>query len=475
MADVKKQEKDYTAEVDTLLPETKSLAQSGNLEDAIEKLLVLEKQTRNASDLNSTTRLVKEIAQLTYDARNYTLLNHNIQVLSKKHGQLKAVIQAVVELVMGWLQEIKERDGTERWLELIETLRSVTEGKIFLETPRARVTLLLAHHHESLADSPTPASPSPKESKQTASDLLSELQVETYSSMERREKTEFILEQMRFLIMVAREKDAEKGQEGQSNAIGGGEGDWVKVRVAGRKVNETFLTQKENEDLKLRYYDMMIQYALQHSEYLDATKHYYKIWETPTIKAEETGRGREALEHIVYYIVLAPHDNEQSDMLHRLSIDPALVKLDLHYALIKCFTTAELMRWPGIEDVYGPHLRKTSVFSSDKHWDDLHKRIIEHNIRIVAQYYTRITLDRLTNLLNLSQRETEETLCRLVVSKTVWARIDRPTGIIKFRQARSAEDVMNDWSSDMSRLLGLIEKTWMGVNAAQAAQARIKG
>lgn len=65
--------------------------------------------------------------------------------------------------------------------------------------------------------------------------------------MERREKTEFILEQMRLLIAVAREKDGEKGQEGQSNSIGGGEADWVKVRVAGRKVNEAFLTQKENE------------------------------------------------------------------------------------------------------------------------------------------------------------------------------------------------------------------------------------
>lgn len=40
--------------------------------------------------------------------------------------------------------------------------------------------------------------------------------------------------------------------------------------------------------------------------------------------------GIQALEHIVYYVVLAQHDNEQSDMLHRLFIDPALVKLELH-------------------------------------------------------------------------------------------------------------------------------------------------
>ena len=96
------------------------------------------------------------------------------------------------------------------------------------------------------------------------------------------------------------------------------------------------------------------------------------------------------------------------------------------------------------------------------------------NVRVVAKYYTRIRLARLTNLLDLSPKETEETLCRLVVSGTVWARIDRPAGIVNFRQARTAEDVMNDWSSDMSKLLGLVEKTWMGVNAAIAAQSRVK-
>ena len=73
---------------------------------------------------------------MSYDARDYTLLNANIQLLSKKHGQLKGAIQAIVELAMGWLEEIKQRDGTEKWLELVETLRSVTEGKVRLITFR---------------------------------------------------------------------------------------------------------------------------------------------------------------------------------------------------------------------------------------------------------------------------------------------------------------------------------------------------
>jgi 26S proteasome regulatory subunit N5 len=63
--------------------------------------------------------------------------------------------------------------------------------------------------------------------------------------MERREKTEFILEQMRLLIALAQQKDSEVGGEGK-NALGGGEAEWVKARVGGRKVNEEFLKAKEN-------------------------------------------------------------------------------------------------------------------------------------------------------------------------------------------------------------------------------------
>jgi hypothetical protein len=68
--------------------------------------------------------------QLSYDSHNYELLNLNIRTLDKKHGQLKAVVQSIVEQSMAWLDPVKEKDGVERWLELIDTLRTVTEGKV---------------------------------------------------------------------------------------------------------------------------------------------------------------------------------------------------------------------------------------------------------------------------------------------------------------------------------------------------------
>lgn len=75
-------------------------------------------------------RLAKAALEQCYKARDYVQLNAATNLLSKKHGQLKGVVQAMVELAMTWLAEIRQREGDAKWLELVETLRSVTEGKV---------------------------------------------------------------------------------------------------------------------------------------------------------------------------------------------------------------------------------------------------------------------------------------------------------------------------------------------------------
>lgn len=474
MAEPGKKQKDYSEEAKSAISEAWDAGKaSGNWKGAAENLMALEKQTRNASDAPSTTLLVQAIMNIAWESKDYPFLLESLTTLSKKHGQFKTSVTAMVDQVMEWLPTIKEKEPTKTWLEWVGTLRTVTEGKIFLETPRARVTLVLALYHEGLANSPATDSPKPAESLQTASDLLQELQVETYSSMELREKIEILLEQMRLLMLVARMKDEQAAAAG---GLADGEADWVKMRIGGRKVNEGFVNKPENKDLKLKYHDLMIQHALRHSSYLDVAKNFYKVWEMPSVQEDQEGAAQNALEHIVYYLILAPYDNEQSDMINRLYIDPALNKpqREVHYNLVKRFVTKELMRWSWIQENFGPILAKTDVFTGkegQKRQDDLHTRVTEHNIRVISEYYSRISLHRLTDLLVLSKEKTEEILSRLVVSGMVWARIDRPAGIVNFRQKRSAEDVMNDWSSDMNKMLGLVDKAWMAMNAEMAAKS----
>ena len=77
----------------------------------------------------------------------------------------------------------------------------------------------------------------------------------------------------------------------------------------------------------------------------------------------------------------------------------------------------------------------------------------EQNVRTVAKYYTRITIIRLSELLDLSTRETEETLARLAVAKMVFAKIDRPAGVVSFVEPKSTDRVLNEWSSDVNKLM----------------------
>lgn len=117
---------------------------------------------------------------------------------------------------------------------------------------------------------------------------------------------------------------------------------------------------------------------------------------------------------------------------------------------------------------FGPHLTDDDVFDAEqddsddpkafKRWQDLRKRVIEHNVRVVAKYYTRIQIPRLTQLLDLTEDETEKYISELVTAKTIYAKIDRPARVVSFAKPRDADDVLNEWSGNMKSLLGLLER-----------------
>ncbi|CAK9784808.1 26S proteasome non-ATPase regulatory subunit 12 [Cutaneotrichosporon oleaginosum] len=507
----RKQEKDYTKEVNDLAPEAEALAKGGKLSEAVDRISALEKQTRNASDMSSTASLLTLLVRLCWEQNDLDTLNAQIAIMSKKHGQLKEAVVRMVDEAIPYLDILEERGEKSkpkggRWLELLHTLRDTTEGKIYLELQRARLTAQLAAYHESLAESAPKEDAAQREARKkneakgdekvkkepvtaedhynAAADLMSDIQIETYSSMDKREKTNFILEQMRLESL---------------------RGNWNKVRVGSRKINRVYLKDKDATDLKLRYYELIVHLALQEDNYLEVCNAYQAVWDTPEVKEDEA-RELGVIENIIMYVVLAPYSNEQSDMLHKLYADHKLEKAPLHYALLKCFVTKELMRWPGIEDLYGPELRKSPVFApdttlgvktgpqadeerkpdrtvspGDARWDALHSRVVEHNIRVIAAYYSRITLQRLTELLDLPALTTERTLCKLVTDKTVYARIDRPAGIVSFQRPRKTNETLNAWSTDISKMLSLVEKTSHLVSkeyamheAAQAGRKKVK-
>lgn len=338
--------------------------------------------------------------------------------------------------------------------------------QIFVEVERARVTRILSDIKKSQGD------------VKAARDILTELQVETFGSMTRREKTDFILEQVGLCI----ESD-----------------DWVQAGILSRKISTRYFARKPKKtpeqlekekkereeaekkrsaddpppepvddvtDLKLRYYEQQITLSKHDDKYLDVCKHYRQVLDTETVE-NDPEKLKAVLQRVIYYILLAPYDNEQSDLLHKINEDPRNADIEEDSALLKQFTISELMRWPMVEERYGQHLTSTDVFSKTADAKDpkahtryqaLRHRVIEHNVRVVAKYYTRITFGRLCELLDLSEEETEKYISDLVTKKTVYARIDRPARVVSFEVKRGADEVLDDWSSSMRSLLQTLER-----------------
>src|SRR5271163_2420449 len=113
MADGKleKPDQDFTVLLDKELPSISQLP----LPQALERLTVLEKQTRQASDAISTKRILIKVVQLCAQADEWDVLNDQISAFTKKHGQLKAAVQGMVAECWELLKKVEwvERGKTQ--------------------------------------------------------------------------------------------------------------------------------------------------------------------------------------------------------------------------------------------------------------------------------------------------------------------------------------------------------------------------
>ncbi|ODV89929.1 hypothetical protein CANCADRAFT_31025 [Tortispora caseinolytica NRRL Y-17796] len=420
-----KPEKDWSKEADDVIPAAIKLAES-DLHAGLDKLLTLEKQTRQSADLASSKRTLAAILDVCKSAGKWTLLIEQMTFLSKKHGQLKQAIAAMVQHVISLLDQTPDEHTK---VAVLEAIRSVTEGKIFVEVERARVTRELAKIKE-----PTDLA--------SAAEILCELQVETYGAMDTREKTDFILEQIRLCIAQS---------------------DFNQARILSRKITPRYfgsaVTSADDKELtrqRLCYYNFMVQIDLHDSDYLNVCRHYYSIFHTKEV-ADDPHQYSSALQNVVVFVILSPYSNEQSDLIFRIQAESKLEELPQCLQAIKMFTASELMSWPLVQQLAEPLFAGTSIVPAKDLIKDLHKRVIEHNIRIVSKCYTRISMDRLHSLLDLSHSEIESYLSEMVVSGSVFARINRPERIVSFTKAKDTDDILNDWSHKISSLLGHIE------------------
>ncbi|PIA47811.1 hypothetical protein AQUCO_01400417v1 [Aquilegia coerulea] len=363
-----------------------------NLDGQIEALLNLEKKMRLDENVAGTKKAVIDIVQLCYKAKAWKTLNDQILLLSKRRGQLKQAVTAMVQQAM---QYIDDTPDIETRVELIKTLNSVSAGKIYVELERARLIKKLAKIKEEqglIAE---------------AADLMQEVAVETFGAMAKTEKIAFILEQVRLCL------DRQ---------------DYVRAQILSRKISPRVFdadTSKEKKkpkegdnlveeapadiptlpELKRIYYELMIRYHSHNNDYLEICRCYKAIYDIPSVK-EDSSKWIPVLRKICWYLVLAPHDPMQSSLLNSTLEDKNLSEIPNFRMLLKQLVTMEVIQWTALwetcRDEFENEKNMLGGSLGDKAAEDLKQRIIEHNILVVSKYYSRITVERLATLLCLT-------------------------------------------------------------------------
>lgn len=110
---------------------------------------------------------------------------------------------------------------------MLNTLRTATEGKIFLEREYSQCTKELVEMYE--ADGKI----------DEAAKIIQEIQIETYGSLENVEKVDFILYQMK--LVLARQ-------------------DYIRTQILSRKISKRAISAEGLEQQKITYYGFMVRY-----------------------------------------------------------------------------------------------------------------------------------------------------------------------------------------------------------------------
>mmetsp|Transcript_16903 Transcript_16903/g.25477 ORF Transcript_16903/g.25477 Transcript_16903/m.25477 type:complete len:439 (-) Transcript_16903:192-1508(-) len=422
--------KDFTAEVQTAKAESVQIADSKGIDEAIVYLLGLEKKCRTNNDFHNLKEICLHMVRLCHDRKDWAKLNSTLVVINKRRAQNKLAVTAIVHEALTYVDETPSEAEK---IALIRTLMDICEGKIYVEAESARLHLMLAFIYEN------------KGNIGDACDIIQDVHVETYGSIPREEKAEYIFHQTRLNILNK---------------------DYVRALIQSRKMNRKTLEEATFQDVKVKFYRLMTEYYSHEKDCWEVSQCYYKICDTPIIRDDKI-EFEQALKNSIAFLILAKHDNHRSDMMHRLHQQKEVQQISAFSKVLDMFTTTEVIAFPfefqpEIEAAIKQSLPLPS--QAEEFIKLLHTRVTEHNIRVLRSYYSRIGSSRMAQMLGLTVDALEDHLSEMSANGDISVKIDRPVGIVVFSESSTAEEVMSDWASSVSSMLSLMESTCHLIN-----------
>lgn len=215
--------------------------ESKGLDEAVNLLLSLEKKCRHHSDYNTLKQTCVFMVKLCRTRSDWSKINAVLVLLNKRNASSKVMMTAVVEEAMSY---IDSTPSIEVKVELIKTLKDICDGKIYVEGESAKLHMMLSKIYESQGDTTA------------ACDIIQDVHVETYGSLSKQEKAEYILEQMRLNLLKK---------------------DYIRTMIHSRKMNTKTLEEIGFEKIKQTFYTMMIEYHSIELNTWEVCQAYYQV------------------------------------------------------------------------------------------------------------------------------------------------------------------------------------------------------
>jgi 26S proteasome regulatory subunit N5 len=367
--------------------------------------------------------------------------------LSKKRNQSKKtqteMIKTILEQIYPTCQKQEER------VKVLKSIIEITEGKIYVEYEYSVAIKKLTEIMLSQGDI------------EEAARLIQDIQIETFGSLDKVYKVEYILFQLLVLIQ---------------------KGDFIRFQIVSNKVKRKHLDDKELYNLKIKFYFLMIKFYIHEERYFEAANCYQILYEfytylyadnnknldtnnTELIESLSKMQAVDLFQRSIYLYNISPPDEKTKEKIQEIK-KKYYKELETWSAtgnLINIKTGDDLvtMEESFLNSFENPIFKDDSEFfiNGKKNSDLFRKYIIQYNITLFHKFYNQVSLERIAELIKVNKQEVESEICHMVMNEFIYAKINRIKGIVGFRPKQTFETKSDSLNKDLTKMLETLETT----------------
>ncbi|ADM11559.1 26S proteasome regulatory complex component [Encephalitozoon intestinalis ATCC 50506] len=366
----------------------------------MEELLEKERKARVKNDYETLLKTFEDLMNLCKSDEELVGL---ARVLTIKRGQNRMAIKWMI----GQLFERKKQEkGFVVFFSSI--LREVIEGRIFLEEERIYITEELKKRYELSGDI------------KSALDVVINVPVETFTMVKESVVVNYQLEQLRLCVQNQ---------------------DWIRADISMKKIRRKYFEENDTVAEKIKFYELIVLLHLGQRRYFNASDVYYSL----------SKLGENSTCYVVlssFFCILTTCETEMEDvvdrrieMLRKLSLDKN--NDEVSRSIVNRFLSRIIIDRSMINEIQQAF---SSVLDVSIYLNDLGSVIDEHNFRIVERFYSSISIQEISMVMQSSSENVIRKISFMVNNKFTKCKINQKTGIIEFRKRKwndSVDDVMN--------------------------------